>query len=439
MRDLAILVVVFGLLPLVLARPHVGVLLWSWLGYMNPHKLAYGFAFYFPFAQIVGLVTLFSMVFSRERKWIPLNATTIAWLLFVLWMNVTTYYALNPENAALEWDRTMKIQLFALITVMLIRDKTKVILLVWTIAISIGFYGIKGGVFALLKGGAYLVWGPRGTFIEGNNELALALIMIIPLFWFLFTNSNNRHIRWSLLAAMVLCILSVLSSHSRGAFLSIAAMLTFFMFKSGRPFLMIGLVFLAVPALVFFMPEHWFERMASIQDYQSDGSAMGRINAWYFAFNLALDRPFLGGGFDTFTPDLFMQHAPNPTDVHDSHSIYFEVMGEHGFVGFGLFLLIGICSLFACQGAIKRAKKLKDGKWIKDLASMLQVSLVGYATGGLFLGLAYFDLYYHLVALVVIVKWIATQEVASQVEQPTPAPVQQHSHNLGHANANAKS
>ena len=52
------------------------------------------------------------------------------------------------------------------------------------------------------------------------------------------------------------------------------------------------------------MPQQWFERMATIKTYEQDASAMGRINAWNMAFNLAKDRP-LGGGFDAFQWDMF--------------------------------------------------------------------------------------------------------------------------------------
>ncbi len=82
--------------------------------------------------------------------------------------------------------------------------------------------------------------------------------------------------------------------------------------------------------------------MWTIRDYQEDSSSMGRINAWHFAANLAADRPVVGGGFQVFTPELFQKYAPNPTDFHDAHSIYFESLAEQGYVGLALFVLIGV-------------------------------------------------------------------------------------------------
>jgi probable O-glycosylation ligase (exosortase A-associated) len=140
---------------------------------------------------------------------------------------------------------------------------------------------------------------------------------------------------------------------------------------------------------------------------------MGRINAWHFAINLANDRPILGGGFGTFTRDLFQIYAPNPDDVHDSHSIYFEVLAEQGYVGLILFLLIFYLTLRSCKWIIRHSKNDESRKWAYDLAAMIQVSLIGYAVGGAFLGLAYFDLPYNLVAIVVITRLIISEQLSA--------------------------
>jgi probable O-glycosylation ligase (exosortase A-associated) len=101
-------------------------------------------------------------------------------------------------------------------------------------------------------------------------------------------------------------------------------------------------------------------------------------------------------------PPVFQQYAPDPYNVRDVHSIYFETMGEHGFIGFGLFVLLGFFAWIRARQIIKRCKKDPEKKWASDMASMIQVSLVGYAAGGAFLGMAYFDLPYHLMIILVL-------------------------------------
>jgi len=127
------------------------------------------------------------------------------------------------------------------------------------------------------------------------------------------------------------------------------------------------------------------------------------------AVNMAKDRP-LGGGFDSFQPLMFYLYAPDPENVHDSHSIYFEVLGEHGFIGLALFLTLGLMTWRTASWVIRRTRDDPGKRWAADLAAMVQVSLIGYASSGAFLGLAYFDFYYTLVAVVVLCKIVISKK-----------------------------
>ena len=404
MRDLLVTFIALGSIPLILRNPWVGVLCFSWLSYMSPHRLAYGFAHDFPFAAIVAGATLVSIFLNKETRNTPVNTLVILWVVWILWMNVTTIFSLIPLDAIIEWKRSMKIQLMALITVMLMQSPQRIKLLVWVIALSIGFFGIKGGVFSLLSGGNYRVWGPPGSFIEGNNPLALALLMILPLLFFLQQNTSNKWIKYGLLIAMPLIALSILTSYSRGAFLAAVAVTIYLILNSRKKIILSVLVIIMAAGGLNFMPEKYFDRINTIKTYEDDGSAMGRINAWYYAYNLAKDRPIVGGGFSAFDPDLFQIYAPEPDDFHDAHSIYFEVLAEQGFVGLGIFLLLGATALRYGSKIKKTTKDINELRWAYDLSSMIQVSIIGYAVGGAFLGLAYYDLYYHLISLIILIK-----------------------------------
>lgn len=404
MRDLIVTAIILGALPFVLKRPWIGVLLWSWISYMNPHRLAWGFAYSFPFALIVAAVTVAAFLFSREKKEIPWTRETVLLLVFISWMLFTTFLAFYPEWAWQEWNRVWKIQLFVFLTAILINDRYKLDWLIWVIVLSLGFYGVKGGIFTIASGGSYLVWGPPGSFIGGNNELALALIMTIPLVWYLRLQAGNRWLRHGLAVGMGLMAISAIGSHSRGALLAIVAM-GFFLWLKSRHKLVTGLLMaVVVGVLALNLPQSWYDRMGTIQTYQEDNSALGRINAWHTAFNVASDR-ITGGGFNMlFERATFAQYAPDPRKVHDAHSIYFEVLGEHGFIGLGLYLLLWLFTWFKARSVIRFCRKDAERKWAADLAGMAQVSLIGYAVGGAFLGLAYFDLPYHILIIVVLTE-----------------------------------
>jgi probable O-glycosylation ligase (exosortase A-associated) len=401
MRDIFITAVIFGLLPFVFKRPWIGILLWSWISYMNPHRLAWGFAFDFPFAMIIGIVTILSFMFSKEKKEMIWTRETVLLAIFIGWMFITTIFAFYSNLAWLQWNKIWKIQLMVFLTALIITERKQLHWLVWVIALSLGFYGVKGGIFTIAHGGVHRVQGPTGSFIGGNNEIALALVMTIPLIRYLHLQESRKLIKLGLAAAMVLTGVSAIGSQSRGGLVAMAAMGLFLWLKSRNKIFTGIYISVAVAIMASVMPQEWYDRMNTIKTYQEDSSAMGRINAWHTAFNVAKDR-ITGGGFEMFRADTFREYAPNPMDPHDVHSIYFEIMGEHGFLGFSLFVLFGIFSWIRAQQIIKRCKKDPNNKWASDLAAMIQVSLIGYAAGGAFLGLAYFDLPYHLMIILLL-------------------------------------
>lgn len=401
MRDILVTAIVFGLLPFVFKRPWVGLLLWTWLAYMNPQRQTWGFAYNFPFSMVVGLVTITAFLFAKDKKGMIWTRETVVWIIFVGWMFFTTFFAFYPELAWLQWNKVWKIQLMVFLIALILKNRQQIHWMIWVIAISLGYYGVKGGIFTILHGGAFRVQGPAETFIGGNNEIALALVMLIPLIRYLHLQETRKWIKLGLAGAMVLSGVAAIGSQSRGALLAILAMGLFLWFKSRNKFFTGIVMVMAVGIMATVMPQSWYDRMNTIENYQTDDSALGRINAWHTAFNVAKGR-ITGGGFDMFQPPTFLQYSPDPVNVHDAHSIYFQIMGEHGFIGLSLFMLLGLMGWLRAQQIIKRCKKDPDKKWASDLAAMIQVSLIGYATGGAFLGLSYWDLPYNLVIIILL-------------------------------------
>lgn len=410
MRDIILTAVFFGVLLLVFNRPYIGIYIWTWLGFMNPHRLTWGFAYSLPFAQISAVVTLLAMLASREPKQIPWTRETVLLLVFILWMFITTIFSLYPDLAWVQWNKVWKIMFMLYITLMLINTKQKLDWLVWVIVGSIGFYGVKGGVFTIVHGGAYHVQGPAETFIGGNNEIALALIMTIPLMRYLQLRMENVWLHKGMILAMWLTGIAAIGTQSRGALVGMVAMGGFLLLKSRNWFFTLLAILAVAGAVVSIMPEAWWDRMASIQSYEEDKSATNRINAWWTAFYLAQDRA-TGGGFETFQKGVFQIYAPDPVEHPDVHSIFFEVMGEHGFIGFAMFMLLGLFTWNTGTRIKRLARRREETKWAVDLASMVQVSLVGYAATGAFLGLAYFDYYYTLIAVMVLCKSMSIEQL----------------------------
>src|SRR6266404_9971259 len=280
MRDIVLTAFIFGTLPFILWRPHIGVLVWTWIGFMNPHRLTWSFAYDMPFALIVALVTLVSLLMSREPKKIPWTRESIVLLIFLVWILLTTIQAMYPWLAWPHFNQIWKIQLMVFVTLILMQSRERINQLVWVIAMSIGFYGVKGGIFTIVNGGVYHVRGPEGSFIGGDHEMGLALIMTIPLLRYLQLTTPNVWLRTGLHAAMVLSAVATVGSQSRGALVGLVAMGTFLWLKSRNKIFTAILGIIAICVVLLVMPQQWYDRMSTITTYEADSSAMGRINAW---------------------------------------------------------------------------------------------------------------------------------------------------------------
>ena len=418
LRDIAVTLIAFGSLPFIMVRPQIGILMWDWFAYMVPHRLGWSFARDFQFAQIIAVATILAWLLSKEPKKLPMDILTALLIVLLFWISLTTIFAILPDLAYSDWDRSMKIIVMTFFTIMLMQTRGWIEAQVWVIVCSIGFYGVKGGVFIFLGGGGR-VYGPGGGFFSENNALGLALTMIVPLMWYLQTRVDNFFGKWALRGSMAVTMLAIVGTHSRGAALAAAAMVLFLLIKSRKRALLVFGVVVGMIVVIPFIPERWYDRVETIKSFEQDSSAMGRIHAWTFAVKLALDNPILGGGYGVNADrQLFMSYVPEAEKVRTFHSSYFQMLGEHGFVGLAIFLMLGISTFLTGSAIIRQTKNRPELHWANDLARMLQVSLVGYAVGGAFLDMAIFDFYFHVIALMLLTKLV----IAKEIKAAAPAP-----------------
>jgi probable O-glycosylation ligase (exosortase A-associated) len=406
---------VFGSLPYIFKRPAFGMVMWIWISVMNPHSQGWGFARSFPFAAIIAVTMVLSMLSSKERFRLPVTPITVTFILFTIWMCITAYLGIHPDQNTTQLIKVLKIFSLTLVVLMLVKDRNHVNWLIWTVVVSIGYYGVKGGIFTLRSGGQYRVWGPTGTFIDGNNEIALALVMTIPLMYYLTSLIQHKWGKRAMMVSMGLCAISALASYSRGAAIAMAAMLCFLWLKSPKKASLGVVLVVLAPLAVLLMPSQWHERIDTINTYEQDSSAMGRINAWRMAVNLAADRPLIGGGFEIYDQMVFRLYAPEPDDVHAAHSIYFQVLGEHGYVGLLLYLTLGFLTWRSGTWVIRNTANMPELAWAAYVVKMIQVSLLGFMVGAAFLSLAYFDVPYYLMVAMIVVRQIVEKEKAAAV------------------------
>lgn len=404
MRDYIVLaLVMLGALSS-LRHPWVGVMLWTWISMLNPHRFSYGVAYSAPVAAVAAAVTLIGLVATKDRRSSPFKGAPVTvFAIFAVWITISWLLGIDPSDDYAQWSKVMKVFFMIFVALAVLHSKKHIIALIWVAAGSLAVLGVKGGVFTVLNGGSFRVYGPPGTFIEDNNEFAVALIMTIPLLRFLQMQLSNTWGKRALGLAMLLCTFAALGSQSRGALLALSSMGALFWLRGNnkvRNGLLIGSLALA---LLAFMPDTWFERMQTIETYDKDRSAMGRISAWWVAWNLARDYPF-GVGFNAVRPELFGKYSPYPDLIQAAHSIYFQILGHHGYVGLILFVVLLLLCWSNASWLRSRAPRRPETQWCIDLGNMCQACLLGFFVGGAFLSLAYFDLPYNIMIILVLAK-----------------------------------
>jgi len=413
LRALLMLVVFVGSLPICFIRPFYGIILWTIVAFLNPQAYLWNAASLFPWALAVAIPTLAGMIFF-SRNWAALVSRKVflialLWAWFCVTSIISTSNPVFLHHAADTWEhlRTIsKILLMTMATVLIVDSFRRLRMFVIVIACCFGCYVLKSLPFIILTGGRFRLYGPQLSMIADNNDFGLALNMTLPLFFFLAQTETSR--RWKRFFAF-LCLITIPAiffTYSRGAVLGLVVLGFLMCLRVRARMVLIPLVLLGLAVAMLFAPDAWKDRMNP--DAAIDQSARERFNSWTFSWNLAKEYPIAGGGFSTFTPELFSQYAPHAQEVYGPHSVYFGVLAEHGFVGFGLYMAV----VFACVRTLLRLAKLARNYGdtvMANYANMFLYSLIGFLVSGAFLGRAYFDYYFSIVACVIILEKLARE------------------------------
>jgi probable O-glycosylation ligase (exosortase A-associated) len=388
---------------------------------MYPHRLAYGAAHNFPFSQVIAILTLIGLLVTNEHRRPKGGAAAVMLAVLLAWSAFAQIFAFHPTDALMYLDRVAKVCVMTWVILLLIHTRQQVEAMLWCLVVAVGFYSTKGGLFVLLTGGAHMVYGPPNSPLDGNNSIAVATVVVIPLMYYLLQVSRHRLIQLGLAAVMALSAVSVLGSYSRGALLAILAMGCLLWLHGKHKALLAVAAIIFVTVAIPFMPAQWTTRMNTIQNYELELSAMQRIWAWETAYNIAKVHFPVAGGFEFQSPQTSAKYSPNPDYFHVAHSIYFQVLGSLGFIGLGIFLTFWWLVWRQTSWLRTHGRGEPDLQWSHQLGSLAQVSLVGYFVGGAFLDLAFWDLPYYLFAAVAGTKFaVAEARSAAKATQDTP-------------------
>ena len=422
MRSYALLLAILAALGMTVRFPFVGVLLWTWLSLQSPHMDAWGLVNSVPTNLIVAVVTILSLAFSKENKLPPSGVITGTLIAFMVWMTFNSFFAYDPSWSWPIWDRTWKIFLLGLLVAATAHNRTRMHAVLWVAVISLFFYGVKGGVFTITTGGHNHVLGPGNTIIADNNQLAVALLMSLPLANYLRIHTVDKRIKGLLLAGIILTVIAVLGTYSRGAIIGLGALGALFLLRTRNKILYLMLAAVVLGFAINFMPDQFFDRVNSINDLKTDASFQGRLMAWQVAFHYAVDHfPFGAGFYGTQLAGVFHTYFPGE-ETHAAHSIYFQVLGEHGFPGLVIYLILIASAFLLCFRIIGKARKQPETRWIADMAVALQASLFVFCVAGAGLSMAYYDLFVIEVLMLLPLRSLVFKKEPRTVTAPAFVP-----------------
>ena len=405
MRGLALLLALPFLLYAAFKKPFLALALWVWSALVPPHIWSFGgIATSIRWNMLFALITMVGFLFNKEKK---NQASTIFVLgcLFFLHTTLTSIISYGDGPYVwLRWDWFMRVFLLFFFLCLMLKKELHFEAIAWGIALSISFKAFIEGAKVLSSGGGHNIFGITPGFND-NNLSALAALMGIPFLLFLIEQyKHNIYLKYPLMALVFFNVLFVLGSDSRGGFVGLVVFGIFYLVKTKQKF-KVGSAMLVVGVFALnLMSADWFERMDTISEAGDDGSFMGRVKSWKLAILMAIRSPFVGGGFDSaftnrgtvdslildwdmvnFIPSAVLEVGDS---VFVAHSIYFQVLADHGFVGLFLYLSM----LFFAYMTLSKINKKTTIDWHKNLAEKLKLALLVFMVAGGALSSAYNDL-----------------------------------------------
>ena len=440
MRDMFFLAVLPFMLYAMARRPFIAVGMWIWTAMFFPNAWLYGFANTLRYNLIFTGIAMLGYLLLRDKPKVNFGAIGALVMLFFLWTCASSAMGDGLPDITFEyWSRFMKVVLLFIFVVLVIDKKLHADFFLWCVVLSIGFYGSLEALKFVASGGGHKIEGFAGHVLGDRNELSLAFVITLPFCAYLLGEygKTSKIVRFGLLCTMGLLVTAVVGTQSRGGFVALLGLAGYFFIKSERKVLLAVLSVALVLVLSNFVSSEWTSRMDTIGEANADASFMGRVVAWKLSFIMAMRHPFFGGGFkaleflpvwtslcqDFFAYPLFYTGEALPTidHPHAAHSVYFQVLGDHGFAGLAIFLCLLVRTFMTVRQVAKEARKRVETAWIAHLASMLQLSLFAYCLGGAALSFAYFEMLYAICGLVQVLHSRILPRALAQLASPEAA------------------
>jgi probable O-glycosylation ligase (exosortase A-associated) len=436
-RDLGLLAFIAAIAVLGLKRPFLWVLLYAYVDIIAPQRLGFSFLAGIPnLSLIAAALAIGGWLLTDAGKGISVSTRQLLMLALLAYAGVTTINADVQVDAWAKWDWAWKAVFFAIFLPFALRTRLRIEAYLLTMLLCASALIISGGIKTALGGGGYgslvLLLDDNSGLYEGSTISTVAIAIIPLILWFsrhgtIF--SPDWRVRGFCYALCFACLLIPVGTQARTGLVCIAALFLFMLRDSRRRILYLaGAGFLALAAVPF-LPASYTSRMTTIQNYEADQSAGTRLAVWGWTLEYVKGRPF-GGGFEAYRQnriqfDTVSQQGDgtmtsvSANTVQDAgrawHSAYFEMLGEQGFPGLALWLLIHTIGLIRMERLRRRYRDNDERTWIAPLATALQNFQLTYLVGALFVGIAFQPFVWMILGVqVAFDRWVTAQEKAKK-------------------------
>lgn len=422
MRDFVFTSIFLSMALLALRHAHLGMMLWVWSALLPPNEFFFGFAQSIPFNKISAACTLLALLFDR-RKTFSLNPLLICLLMFLAEVSLAYVHSPTPVAWGSElYERLAKTIVAAIFIRFVAVDRLRLHSILLAAGLAVGTGTVDESLKFLVTGGGHHVKGP--TSWGDENITATMILMIIPIIAYMYRYSPHRLVRQIYIVCLLLCAVGVVGTYSRGGFIGLVVSFVLLTTNVRRRFAALLVVLIVAGVGLSLAPDTWAERISTTQNAGDDGSFMQRVVQWKILLLMALDHPFLGGGIlANMVPETWASYAirlaseltfiitPPPSTPLASHSIYFQVLGENGFTGLFLFLLVFILAFRIVAVVKQRGRREPDLIWAVDMAVAIRTSLVLFLVTGAALPIPYLEFPYLLLGALSAIEFIQRKEM----------------------------
>jgi probable O-glycosylation ligase (exosortase A-associated) len=412
MRDLALIGFLLAFIGLGFKRPFLLVLAFLYVDIVQPQRLSYHLLNSVPVSLIVALLAMGAWAVADEKRWSRFTGRQVLIVMLLAYVGLTTINADLPIEAQTKWEWVWKVLLFSAFLPLTLWSRTRIEALLLTFALCAASIIIPVGMKTAAGGGGYgqgLSLADNNTGLFEGSIMSTAAIALIPiLLWFTRHGTIFKpdwRVKTFCFALIFACLLIPVGTQARTGIICIAALALLMLRNVKRRFLYIGMIAALGAVAVPFLPQSFSERMGTIQTYQADQSASTRLAIWAWTIDYANENPF-GGGFEAYRQNRLRFETQKAADagptasvnaqvIEDKgrayHSSYFEMLGEQGYPGLIMWLLLHAIGLVRMEVVRRRYRKVKEGEdaWIAPLAGALQTAHLVYLTGSVFVGIAF--------------------------------------------------